>query len=169
MSDKTSQEIFELYDRTNTDNPNPKDLEELRKIIAEQPSLFNLTKRLSLQSQMALLMKSGFTAAAQELVLLDIQQISTSLKYQESSMLEKMLIENIITCYLRYHIFEQTYNTKSSAGLSLSNAMDWERLLSLAQRRYFRAMETLVRIRRLGINIQVNIATDGGQQININQ
>lgn len=43
----------------------------------------------------------------------------------------------------------------------------WERKLSATQRRYLRACETLARVRKItGSTYQINIAHDGGQQIN---
>jgi hypothetical protein len=46
----------------------------------------------------------------------------------------------------------------------------WDKLLRQAQRRHLRAMESLARIRKLskGIDfVQVNIATNGGQQVKV--
>ena len=46
----------------------------------------------------------------------------------------------------------------------------WERRLSLAERRHLRACETLARVRKLLMNgpvLQVNIASQGGQQVNV--
>ncbi len=46
----------------------------------------------------------------------------------------------------------------------------WERRLSVAQHRYLLACQTLAKIRRLGSkypNLQVNIATQNGKQVNV--
>ena len=44
----------------------------------------------------------------------------------------------------------------------------WEKRLSAVQGRYLRALTTLARIRKMGLPaMQVNIATEGGQQVNI--
>jgi hypothetical protein len=46
----------------------------------------------------------------------------------------------------------------------------WDKLLTQAQRRHLRALESLARIRKLSKGsdfVQVNIAADGGQQVNV--
>ena len=52
-------------------------------------------------------------------------------------------------------------------GCSLASASYWERKLSAIQHRYLRAIETLSRVRKLmGVPmVQINIATEGGQQV----
>ena len=53
---------------------------------------------------------------------------------------------------------------------STSSVDHWERRLSAAQRRYLRACESLARVRKLGRTtpaLQLNIATHGGQQVNV--
>jgi hypothetical protein len=36
-----------------------------------------------------------------------------------------------------------------------------------AQRRFYKTIQTLTRLRKTGINLQINIATEGGKQVNI--
>jgi hypothetical protein len=43
-------------------------------------------------------------------------------------------------------------------NLSLAQGEYWEKKLSANQRRYLRAVETLARIRKLNITVQVNVA-----------
>jgi hypothetical protein len=86
--------------------------------------------------------------------------IKRDLGYKTASPLEKLLIEQVAVCWLRAYIAE-IYVTIARAGDSLEY---WNRQLSAAQRRYLRAIETLARVRRLGVPaVQVNI---GAQQVN---
>lgn len=48
--------------------------------------------------------------------------------------------------------------------MPFKNAAYWERRLNSAHRRYLRAIETLAKIRKQGLAVQVNIAVN---QINI--
>ncbi|HEV8136372.1 MAG TPA: hypothetical protein VGP85_16955 [Pyrinomonadaceae bacterium] len=55
-------------------------------------------------------------------------------------------------------------------SITLTLGMYWEKRLSAAQRRFTRACETLARVRKLSRNtpaLQFNIATSGGQQVNL--
>ena len=64
-----------------------------------------------------------------------------------------------------YHFTEMM-----NKDITLTMGKYWEGRLSAAQRRHLRAVETLARVRRLLSRIpavQVNIATQGGQQVNV--
>ncbi len=54
-------------------------------------------------------------------------------------------------------------------SITLGLGLYWEKRLMMAQRRFTKACESLARVRRLSrrIPVQVNIAVQGGQQINV--
>ena len=62
---------------------------------------------------------------------------------------------------------EQYYQNAMIYGCSLTSTSFCEQKLSTVQRRYLRVIETLARERKLmGFSmVQINIATEGGQQI----
>jgi hypothetical protein len=63
---------------------------------------------------------------------------------------------------------EAGYSSAMARSIPLSLADYWDRHLAAAQRRYLRACETLARTRRLlQPTLQVNIAAQGGQQVNV--
>ena len=64
------------------------------------------------------------------------------LGYQEASPLERLLIDHVVTCWLRQQEAEIVYTSKWKGGMSLAQAGFWERRLSATQRRYLRACET---------------------------
>jgi hypothetical protein len=85
-------------------------------------------------------------------------------------MLEQMLIEEVLLCWLRLIIWEYKLTELDIEGMTLIKAEFWDKRLSGAQRRYLRACETLARVRRLTRNnpaLQVNIAAQDGKQVNI--
>jgi len=85
-------------------------------------------------------------------------------------MLEQMLIEEVLLCWLRLIIWEYKLTELDIEGMTLTKAEFWDKRLSGAQRRYLRACETLARVRRLTRNnpaLQVNIAAQDGKQVNI--
>jgi hypothetical protein len=51
--------------------------------------------------------------------------------------------------------------------MTLDQAGHWQKRLTLTQGRYSRSLETLARIRKLNISIQINVAAAGGQQVNV--
>lgn len=90
------------------------------------------------------------------------------LGYNEAPALEQLLIEHLITCWLHLQEVELKYHNVTKESIPLTVGDYWERRLSATQRRYLRACETLARVRRLlRPTIQVNVAAEGGQQVNI--
>jgi len=86
--------------------------------------------------------------------------IKRDLGYRTASPLEDLLIEQVAICWLRVYVAE-IYVTLAKEGESLDY---WNRQIAAAQGRYLRAIETLARVRRLGVPaVQVNI---GAQQVN---
>lgn len=71
--------------------------------------------------------------------------------------LARLLCEQVALCWLRLQATEHQYqNVSTSKEIVVLEFVD--RRLSAAQRRYLRAIEALARVRRLGINVQINVA-----------
>jgi len=71
---------------------------------------------------------------------------------------------------LRWQQIEYKYTWQNRQGLSLNQAAYWDKSLSAAHARYLKALESLAKIRKLARHdpaLQVNIATQGGQQVNV--
>jgi hypothetical protein len=164
----TRDQFLTLFQKANKDKPRPEDVRKLREALSQSPSLVEYAGSMAIQSRQALLNSTKMTAAAREILDAGANHLAEELGYSNASKLEQLLIEQIVTCYLRLHLWEYIYHAQSgSENLRLSQVKDWESMIATAQKRFFRAIETLVRVRRLGIQIQINVATEGGQQINI--
>jgi len=88
--------------------------------------------------------------------------IRDEMGYHDAPMLEKLLIENIVTCWLRVQHYEQQLSFRQT---NVATIEFWERRLSVAQRRYLAACENLARVRKLKIPaVQMNF---GDKQINV--
>jgi hypothetical protein len=101
----------------------------------------------------------------------NIDEIKKKLGYAESAELERLLIESIVSAWLNFQWAD--YQVKSYVlreGVRFTEVEYWERRLSMSQNRYLRACEMLARVRRLlspRPALQVNIAAENGQQVNI--
>ena len=78
--------------------------------------------------------------------------------YASAPPLERMLIDHIVLCGARLADTEWLYESASRGQRTFAQADFWERQLNHAQHRYLKAVETLARVRKLNINIQVNVA-----------
>ena len=81
--------------------------------------------------------------------VLRLPTLGSSLAYGEACPIERLLIDQVAVCYLRLNMTEQRYENVTRESHTPTLAACWERKLSSTQRRYLRAVETLVRVRKL--------------------
>jgi hypothetical protein len=75
----------------------------------------------------------------------------------------------VTLCWLNLNLLEYRHVNSMKQSITLTLGAYWDKRLSMSQRRFTRACESLARVRRLSrrIPLQVNIATQGGQQMNV--
>jgi hypothetical protein len=169
--DGMDREFVDLVGRCYLENPDKKDLRELRKYLAENLELYKIVFDMSEALRMKLTENLVEQEAGQLAIKANIEKIHLEMKYDIAPMLEKLLIDNVINCWLRLNWLEfQLAGQMNRDRVSTSYIEYWEKRLSATQRRYLRACETLARVRKLTRNtpmLQVNIASEGGQQVNV--
>jgi hypothetical protein len=87
-------------------------------------------------------------------------------------MLEQLLIQHAALGWLRLTLAELAYSSVMKGSIPLTLGLYMEKRLTMAQKRFTRSCETLVRVRKLSRNtpvLEFNIAAEGGQQINVSQ
>lgn len=98
-----------------------------------------------------------------------LQSIRADLGHDTSTPLERLLIQQVTLCWLNLNLLEYRHVNIMKQSTTLTLGAYWDKRLSMSQRRFTRACESLARVRRLSrrIPIQVNIAAQGGQQVNL--
>jgi hypothetical protein len=165
---KTLQRLSKRVDK---DHPSWEDINTLEKWIDDHPELFQEIWNYSSWVRVALILKISDTESTQVALRKEQELISNSLGGKGSPKLEQLLIENILITrlYLRCLEHQMTQYMGTFTG-NIAVIQFMERRLSAAQNRHLRACETLARVRKLARNtpaLQVNIATERGQQVNI--
>lgn len=162
--------IKTIVAKTNKERPKSEDVSELRRMLQEDPKLWKVAGDFSAHALHIITSDIEATPFVVESVRAGIDKLKEDLGYELSPPLEKMLITQVTLCWLRLNMLEQTHWIKTWESHSTETGLYWDRRLITAQRRFTRACETLARVRKLSRNtaaLQVNIATDGGQQVNL--
>ncbi len=143
-----------------------KDAALVRKALRDQPELWQSVGDMALQVQSRMIDKMVSQAVAELAIEHGLEEIRDSLGRKDATMLENLLIDQIVICWLNVYGVQHQYTQNMAGSLTLSQGDYWERRLTSAQARYLRAIETLARVRRLMkvVPVQVNLAE---QQINI--
>jgi len=104
-------------------------------------------------------------------VLAEMDILKLEMGYDHAPVLERMHIDHVLTAWLRLRDAEiQFTHCLSGENVSAAAAQFRQDFLESAQTRFLRASESLEKIRRLARNtpaMQINIAHDGGKQVNI--
>ncbi|MEI7827512.1 MAG: hypothetical protein WCI87_06960 [Euryarchaeota archaeon] len=151
-----------------TEKPKQQDIEALRECLRVVPDLWRGLMDLVGVTEGLVMGELDITRSMREGLEVGLQHLKEELGYSTAPMLEKLLIEQVALCWLRQNIMEIRLAGLAANSATLEQGEYWEKRLSATQRRYLRACETLVRVRKLGtLPLQVNIAAAGGQQVNV--
>ena len=171
MNDKPTIELNELkllLKSIDREKPDPQAVAELHKHLDAMPRLCTAMGDTGAHLQNQLIERLSPFKSAQIAIEKQTEAVRDGLGYQGAPQLEQLLINHTVLCWLRLQDVESSYSYAMQASLPLSQADYWDRHLSAAQRRYLRAIETLARVRRLlNPTLQVNIAAEGGRQLNV--
>ena len=151
--------------------PTEEDLEEAKKMLMDNPHLLQLSQGWSGSRLQQFLDKLGTNKNTQLLLEAEIMSIKDNLGYSSANQMEKLIIEQILSCWARINYVEDLMSAiLTQNGLPFKTLEYWQNTLTHCQNRYLKAIETLARIKKINkaIALQVNIATEGGKQINVN-
>ena len=168
MAAKTSVDMpngfVELLRSVDKNSPAKSDIQELRRWLDECPELGQAAANLAEIAKKAIIELGPIQQKSVKMCIeAGMIQQKNDLGYQDAPALERLLIENIAVCWLRLQVVEIEVCNNTEGSHTLNAGRYWDQRLSVAQVRYLRAIETLARVRKTNIAIQVNIAK---QQVN---
>lgn len=160
--------------KTNKEDPRPQDLKALSDLLSgnRKLELWRDVASAGYLAELTVIENARATAALKECWKHRLQVLKKDLGSDGAPMLEQLLIQQAALCWLRLNLVELAYSSVMKQSITLTLGIYWEKRLTAAQRRFTRACETLTRVRKLSRNtpvLQVNIAADGGQQVNVSQ
>jgi len=86
----------------------------------------------------------------------------------DPSPLEALLAERVAVCWLQVKLYEAMLAGSFGTGTVAGSLLQHKRI-EVVNRRYLSAIKALAQVRRLQVplSVQVNIAAEGGQQVNV--
>ena len=163
-----------LLDKTNKENPRPQDVEALTELLVGEKSLelWRGVASAGYLAELTVIENARATAAIKECWKHRLQVFKKELGSDTSPLLEQVLIQHAALCWLKLNLVELSYSNAMKQSITLTLGIYWEKRLTEAQRRFTRACETLARVRKWSRNtpaLQINVAAEGGQQINLSK
>ena len=159
VSKEKYDELYALYRKADTAKPKPADVEALRDFLLVNPEKAKYIGDMSLQAEVQLLHQAFSNSKGSEIATDEVMHnMRQAMGYKTAPAIEKPLIHHVCLCWLRLQFCELKYTEATGGSLTLAQGEYWEKRLSSNQRRYLKATETLARIRKLNITVQVNVA-----------
>ena len=172
-ADKIRERFHSVLMRANKERPRDSDIKALRNLLDGNTELRLWEAVVGMgalaESQVLDTIVNGSGQGMRECWRRRLESMRTDLGYADSSALERLLIQQVTLCWLNLNLIEYRHTNIMKQSITLNLGMYWEKRLTMAQRRFTRACDSLARVRRLSprIPVQVNIAAEGGQQVNV--
>jgi hypothetical protein len=162
-------ELKALIESTNKANPTKEDRAALAAAFDKLPELTAIMGNIMRNLRKNKIKKLSESHFFQESASRTLDRIERELGYEGAPMASKLLIEQVLLCWADLAEVQAFHNLCMERSHSLSEGKYWDERLTRAQARYLRALETLAKVNRLFkvVPVQVNIAAQGGQQVNI--
>ncbi len=171
-AERLRAKFSDLLEKTNKDHPRPSDVKALSNLLNDHKSLelWRSVASAGYMAELTVIENATAVTGLKECWKQRLQSLKKELGCDGAPMLEQLLIQQAALCWLKLSLIELSYSSVMKQSITLTLGMYWEKRLSAAQKRFARACETLARVRRLSRNtpaLQFNIASDGGQQVNV--
>ncbi len=159
VDDGEPVDLDTIVARINGKNPQPADLEALRRAVASQDS-DGMRIMLLDRSAMLMDMLDRYTndAAPKIVMRADADRMAGTLGRDAAPPFERPLIDHIVLCWVRLQLAERDMSRNTSGAHNQDSGAYWDRRLTEAQRRYLRAYSLLAKVRHIGPAVQVNVA-----------
>jgi len=167
-ADKIRERFHSVLMKANKELPRDSDMKALRNLLDGNTELRLWEVVVGMgalaESQVLDTIVNGSGQGMRECWRRRLESMRTDLGYADSSA-ERLLIQQVTLCWLNLNLTECRHTNIMKQSITFNLGLYWEKRLTVAQRRFTRACESLARVRRLSgrIPIQVNIA--GGQQL----
>ena len=143
------KDVRDLIKRTNKEKPTRADRDELRRLLRENPRMWKWAGDVAARATNHVIATySQGNAFIEESQQRAVELLREQYGYKDAPPLERMLIEQIIICWLRLNSLEVAHTSKTYESHTIEAGLYWDRRLTNVQRRFTRAVESLARVRK---------------------
>lgn len=148
LESENGAELYAIIQATNKEKPSRVDIDRLQAYLEQHPDEVEKLGNLANHVETQVLESAFHTVLTKKATYMHMADMRVDMGYDQSSAIEKGLIDHIVLCWLRLHICEFHYE-KYTVNASIDRGLFWEKVLSATQKRFLRSVEALARIRKL--------------------
>lgn len=164
------EQLYHLSENLNQDLPNIQKVVQFRSLLESAPQqLLDMTNESFFVCE-HMIDNANALPSTKELFKRNYYLVRRSLEIDKAPGLIKLLLEQVATAWLRLQIVDHEYSRIMTQGQTIRELTYWDKRLAGAHSRFDKAVATVTNtIKKLGpnFNIQINVAQEGGQQVNI--
>jgi hypothetical protein len=141
-----------LFDKANRKDARPADVDALRRHMrdhADEKLWRHITAPMGAAEEFTLSHVEGINPGVAAVWREQIADMSQRLRGENPSEAERLLARHAALCWLRLAETEIQFAAHTSGSHTLTAGAYWDKRLTLAQRRFTRAVETLERVRMM--------------------
>jgi hypothetical protein len=172
LKQKENEDLLKVLERIDKEKPKSEDVAKAEEILTRNSYLWEAGFGLSGTALWSYIRRIEKIKSQQLFIEAEAKYIKEQLGYSATNQIEKLIIEQILLCWIGViHIERRLLALMTQGSHTTEEGEYWQNTLTRYQNHYLRAIEMLARVRKLnkGIAFQVNIAADGGQQVNVNE
>lgn len=133
--------------KVNRKDPTSEDMKAFRALVAERPRDYTELGATFLDSRQIYL--NSMNGIEREAIKLRLVEVEKELSAPGDGAMEKLLISHVALCWLRLMMIEREYTIVMNQSITLTLGAYWEKRLNATQKRFIRATENLMRVRKL--------------------
>ena len=166
MDPARADEFMKVIERAyKAKKPAKEDLQTIRKFLIDYPEFCRAVFSMTEATQQQIIKNWVNDEVAKTAVEEHVVYVRDEMGYHDAPVMEKMLIDNIVTAWLRVQWLDYLVAAKMAGEFRIPAMEFWQKSLAIAQKNYLTSCETLAKIRKMRLpNIQLNI---GEKQINV--
>ena len=133
-------------------------LTKVKEIFREAPGMARIFADLAGEAERSLVKRlTGGDPVVREALPVRLKTMRKELAGSDPSVLERLLAERIVACWLQLQHAEIIY-AQNLGSMNITQSEYHQRRLDKLHRRYLSAIKALAQIRRMGPAVQINIA-----------
>ena len=131
-------------------NPDPKDLAALRELMKEDSLVWQIFGDLANRME-SIILSDRFQSNALlfEALKMKLANMRDELGWNDSTEMEKLLIQQVCMTWLRLYLLESTHYQNTAENSPVEIGIYWDKRLAQAQKRHLKAVESLAKVRKL--------------------
>ncbi len=172
LNQKEIADFLDVCKRIDEERPNSDDVEKVKKMLSYNSYLWEKEYGLSGSALYYYIERIEKRKSEQLVIEAEAKYIKEQLGYFSVNQIERLIIDQILLRWVGIvHIEKRLLILMTEEDRIVWDSSYWQKTLIRYQNLYLRAIEMLAKVRKLNKSIafQVNIATNGGQQVNVNE